>query len=66
MTAPLNKGAKGRREHLASLPKGGGSRRLTEGFIRQKYKSSLQTQIEICVYYKFLGEFKIVEECRGD
>ena len=50
MTAPLNKGAKGRREHLASLPKGGGSRRLTEGFIRQKYKSSLQTQIVICFY----------------
>jgi len=47
VTAPLNKGAKGRREHLASLPKGGGSRRLTEGFIRQKYKFSLQTQIAV-------------------
>ena len=35
MTAPLNKGAKGRTSVLPPLQKGGGSRRLTEGFRRQ-------------------------------
>ena len=45
VTAPLNKGAKGVENILPPLPKGGGSRRLTEGFRRQKYKSPPQPQI---------------------
>ena len=63
VTAPLNKGAKGVENILPPLPKGGGSRRLTEGFRRQKYKSSQQTQIcilYICELKTVNGIYKII------